>query len=190
MARAKTYGFRPGQQTTRLAGVGTGGTTGQCESPDADLELASLGDGPGKPFTLLPAANRPGVRLTRQMAAVTRQIAGRLPKRLVVCTGTRHNRLSTSGNVSDHWDGNGIDLCSSANHFPAAGGGYGDTIAAAAFMTAGKPQPEALRLARQGGAHTIHHAGLRFQIIWKSTTGGNHYDHIHVGIAPDRGRPA
>jgi hypothetical protein len=57
-------------------------------------------------------------------------------------------------------------------------------------MTAGKPRPEALRLARRGGAFTIHHAGLRFQIIWKSQVGGNHDDHIHVGIARLAGRPA
>jgi hypothetical protein len=57
-------------------------------------------------------------------------------------------------------------------------------------MTAGKPRPEALRLARRGGAFTIHHAGLRFQIIWKSQVGGNHDDHSHVGIARLAGRPA
>ena len=76
----------------------------------------------------LASANRPGVKLTPEMTAVVRQVAGRLPKRLTVCTGTNHNRLTTSGSVSDHWDGNGVDLCSSANEFPPTGGGYGDTV--------------------------------------------------------------
>ncbi|MGE4426928.1 MAG: hypothetical protein AB7G37_10800 [Solirubrobacteraceae bacterium] len=192
MGHAKAYGFRPGHRTTTLAQVGPADGPAGCADPDAGarMELASLGDGPGKPFDVLPNANRPGAPLTREMVAVTRQIAGRLPRRLKVCTGTNHNQRSTSGNVSDHWAGNGVDLCSSANGFPASGGGYGDTMAAAAFMTAGKPRTEALRLARKGGAFTLHHGGLRLQIIWKSQVGGNHNDHIHVGIARLAGRAA
>ena len=38
-------------------------------------------------------------------------------------------------------------------------------------------------MARTGGAFTLNHGGLRFQIIWKDQTGGNHNDHIHIGIA-------
>lgn len=189
MSRAKRYGLRAGHATTQLASVDRTPTTGgQCDADETTG--ASLTDGPGKPFELLPNANRAGVGLTREMTAVTRQIAGRLPRRLKVCTGTNHNQHSTTGNVSDHWSGNAVDLCSSANDFPATGGGYGDTIAAAAFIVAGKPRAEARRLARQGGAQTIVHGGLRFQIIWKSHVGGNHYDHIHVGIASNPGRRA
>jgi hypothetical protein len=189
MARAKRYGFRPGQATTQLASVDTTGPAGgQCDA--AGAQLASLDGGPGKDFDLLPNANRPGVSLTPDIVHVVRQIAGRLPRRLKVCTGTNHNRLSKSGNVSDHWAGNAVDLCSSANGFPATGGGYGDTIATAALMTAGKPRTEAQRMARRGGAFTILHGGLRFQIIWKSMVGGNHFTHVHIGISRLAGRPA
>jgi hypothetical protein len=182
MDRARRYGFRPGQPTTQLASVDTAPPTGErCDADDS--QLASLADGPGRDFDLVPNANRPGVPLTPDMVRVTRQIAGRLPRRLKVCTGTNHNRRSTSGNVSDHWSGNAVDLCSSANGFPATGGGYGDQVATAALMVAGKPRAEAARMARQGGAFTIVHASLRFQIIWKSTVGGNHFDHVHIGIA-------
>jgi hypothetical protein len=63
MARAKRYGFRPGQSTTQLASVDDTETTGgQCDAPDK--QHASLTDGPGKDFDVLPNANRPGVSLT------------------------------------------------------------------------------------------------------------------------------
>lgn len=193
MTRAKHYGFQSGTPTTTLAGVGLApdasdatdpgaATAGQCDGRGGATSV-SLVDGPGKPFTLLGTANRAGVKLTPEMTAVVRRVAGRLPQRLTVCTGTNHDRLSTSGNVSDHWDGNGVDLCSSANGFPATGGGYGDTIATAALVIAGEPENEAAAMAREGGAFTLNHGGLRFQIIWKDQTGGNHNDHIHIGIA-------
>ncbi len=192
MARAKHYGFRSGTPTTTLAGFDptpsddstddpAGPAAGQCDNGDSSS--VALEDGPGKAFTLLATANRAGVKLTPEMTAVVRRVAGRLLRRLTVCTGTNHNRLTTSGNVSDHYDGNGVDLCSSANGFPATGGGYGDTIATAALTIAGKPENEAAAMARKGGAFTLTHGGLRFQIIWKDQTGGNHNDHIHIGIA-------
>lgn len=193
MARARHYGFPARSSGTIAARAATDTTenapTGCAAPDDPSTQLAAF-DGPGKPFDLLPGANRPGVELTAQMTAVTRQIAGLLPRRLKICTGTNHSRLSSSGNVSDHWSGNGIDICSSANGFPASGGGYGDTIATAAFIVAGKSRAEAARMARQGGAITLHHNGIRFQIIWKSQVGGNHDDHTHVGIDPGSGRAA
>ncbi len=207
MARAKAYGFPASPRTTTLASTGRTASDQDtdtephdpngadvpagCPGLDGDpsVQLAAF-DGPDKPFDLLPNANRPGVGLSTQMVTVTRKIAGLLPQRLKVCTGTSHNRLSSSGNVSDHWAGNGIDLCSSANGFPATGGGYGNTIATAALIVAGKNHTDAARMARQGGAFTLHHQGIRFQIIWKSQVGGNHDDHIHVGIDPSSGQAA
>lgn len=193
MARAKHYGF----PAARAALVATSGASeneadapGGCPTPkdDNDLQLAGFG-GSGK-FALLPNANRAGVGLTKQMEAVMRQIAGLLPRPPKVCTGTNHSRLTSDGNVSDHWAGNGVDLCSSANGFPSSGGGYGDKIATAALMVAGKSRAEAVRLARQGGAFRIARNGIRFQIIWRSQVGGNHDDHVHVGIDPTVGSAA
>jgi hypothetical protein len=190
MTRAARYGLRDGEPTVSLAGVGDGSGSGtadvdggspQCDAPDGARD-ATLTEGPARSFTLLAAANRAGVALTPTITQVVRRIAGRLPRRLTVCTGTNHNERTTSGNVSDHWAGNAVDLCSSANGFPASGGGYGDTIAAAALMATGKSRGEAVALARRGGNIVTNYAGLRFQIIWKSHVGGNHYDHIHVGV--------
>lgn len=111
-------------------------------------------------------------------------MAAFLPRPPIITTGTNHSPTTTSGNPSDHWSGHGADFGSARNGFPATGGGYGDTIAQAAFLAAGQPPATARANARTGGAHTIIHANTRIQIIWKDNTGGNHYNHIHTGIKP------
>lgn len=181
MIRAKAYGFRRGDKTTELVNVSdTGGaSTGQCDAPAADGALA---DGTDGEVTYTSNANRPGAAVTNDMKIVVRKIAGYYGHPITVCTGTNHSRLSSSGNVSDHWQGNGVDICSSANGFPASGGGRGDLIAAAAFRVAGQSEREALASGKRGGLVNINHGDYRFQIIWKTTQGGNHYDHVHVGV--------
>ncbi|EHN11541.1 hypothetical protein PAI11_15780 [Patulibacter medicamentivorans] len=181
MTRAKAYGFKGGDKTTELVNVGDpdGTSAGQCEAPAADGVLA---DGTDGQVTYTPNANRPGVAVTEDMKTVMRKIAGYYGHPITVCTGTNHNRLSSSGNVSDHWDGNGVDICSSANSFPASGGGKGDLIAAAAFRVAGQSEPDAVASGKRGGLVNITHGDFRFQIIWKTQKGGNHNDHVHVGV--------
>ena len=63
-------------------------------------------------------------------------------------------------------------------------GPVGDAIAASAFLAAGLPRDVAISRARAGGAQTIVSNGLRIQIIWKSDVGGNHHNHVHVGVGP------
>ena len=107
-----------------------------------------------------------------------------LPRPLIVTTGTNHSPTTTSGNVSDHWDGHAADLGSVRNGFPATGGGYGDKIAEAAFLVAGEPPDSARDKAATGGLYTIERDGLRIQIIYKTYEGGDHFNHVHVGVRP------
>jgi 3D (Asp-Asp-Asp) domain-containing protein len=172
-----------GSRDTRIAGrpIANGGPPPAAGGP-ADCLLVGDIEGNGR-WELAPGANRPGVDLTPAMRRFMNELASYLPRKVVVCTGTNHSQYTLTGNVSDHWAGNAVDLCSTANRFPATGGGYGDRIAAAAFRTAGYTPARASAAARAGGAITVHHDGLRIQIIWKNGTGGNHWNHIHVGIA-------
>jgi hypothetical protein len=68
------------------------------------------------------------------------------------------------------------------NRFPASGGGYGDTFALAVFLGGGESVGSARRNAREGGLFTIERHGLRIQIGWRTLQGGNHFDHVHVGV--------
>lgn len=174
MARAESYGFQGGQgtDTTRFASnVGAG---------SASCALAA-GDGSGN-LRIDPGANAPGLPLSADMQTYAQAMADLLPRPLILTSGSRPGSISASGNVSDHSTGNGADFGSARNGFPATGGGYGDTIAAAAFIVAGETPQRAARLARRGGVNTINRGGLRIQILWKTYVGGNHFSHPHVGL--------
>jgi 3D (Asp-Asp-Asp) domain-containing protein len=106
---------------------------------------------------------------------------------IVITSGTRPGDTTTSGNVSDHSYGMAADLGNTANGFPYARGrpepSRGDRIAAAAMVIAGMKGGPAYELARSGGAHTLcAKNSLRVQVIWRSDVGGDHYDHVHVGL--------
>lgn len=161
---------------------------------------ASTRDGP---LEVRPGANRPGVELTPLMTAYLHRMAqayqaldgpSNASHTLTVTTGTQHDRLSSSGNVSDHWAGNGADFGTLAHGAPKKPGSdppqpvddhpSGDRIATAAFMAADIPLLEALTRGDDGGSQTVYSNGVRVQIIWKSDVGGNHHNHVHVGLKP------
>jgi hypothetical protein len=132
-------------------------------------------------------ANRLGVPLRPEMTAFLETMANISRRKIVVTTGSDHSQFTTSGNVSDHWSGLGADLGMTANGGTDASP-VGDALAAAALQAAGVPAGRALACARRGGAFTAFTRGWRVQVIWKSDIGGNHFDHVHVGLAPSSGR--
>ena len=142
--------------------------------------LAGSASGAGT-FTIAPGANVPGKPLSPLLTAFIGRMATFYDATLVVTTGTNHDRYTTSGHISDHVSGNGADFGMVANG-GTDDGPVGDAIAAAAFLAAGLPRDVAIVRARAGGAQTIVSNGLRIQIIWKSDVGGNHHNHVHVGI--------
>ena len=95
----------------------------------------------------------------------------------------RSKRTSKSGNVSDHYENN---IISYASDFGLNDTFNGDAVAATEF---------AIAVARNAGAdidswapyigkylNVYTNDGYRVQIIWQSNVGGNHYDHVHVGV--------
>lgn len=52
------------------------------------------------------------------------------------------------------------------------------------LTTGGVDPATAASRARSGGLFTIYPSGLRVQCIWKTNQGGNHHNHVHVGVAP------
>src|SRR5918995_5853589 len=136
----------------------------------------AAGDGE---FIVDPGANRPGAERAPGLVGFIRRMAEFPPRPPIVTTGTNHSPTTTSGKPSDHWTGHGADFGSVRNGFPTTGGGYGDTIAEAAFLAAGEPAAAARAMARDGGLYTIERGGLRIQIIWKTYEGGqNHFHHV------------
>ncbi|HEX8067227.1 MAG TPA: hypothetical protein VF520_11970 [Thermoleophilaceae bacterium] len=106
-------------------------------------------------------------------------VSGRLGRDVTIGTGTNHARMTRSGNVSDHWTGWGADL-------PVRNLRDGDQVAREAARVAGLSEAETNRFVRNGGVvnHVVHGDGAdyRVQIIWRTNVGGNHFNHVHVGL--------
>ena len=119
--------------------------------------------------------DRQGVATRQPIIDFARRVAGLYGKPITLGTGTRHNRMTTSGNVSAHWAGNALDLPATGAQLTAMG--------QAALIAAGMPAAEARR----------HKSGLfnigGYQVIFGTNTraqGGNHLDHLHVALSGGR----
>ena len=105
---------------------------------------------------------KPGFAVFMQLF---RQLAG---KDVYVMSGSRPGSITTSGNVSNHSAGNAIDI----SNLISQGGSPGNP-----------PPKNALdNLHKWIGSHIP--APPRLDFLWRTTTGGNHYNHIHMGLNP------
>ena len=174
MARAAIYGFRGGQPTPADAAASlVAADQGAC-AQQAGLALAANG-GDLRFATGVDAGVTPLIR------AIGERIAGLYGRPLVVTSARRPGAFTVNGNVSDHATGNALDFGMAANG-GTNDGPVGDRIAAAALIVAGWDEPRAIAWARHGGLINLIVAGLRIQLIWKTNEGGNHHDHVHVGV--------
>jgi hypothetical protein len=111
--------------------------------------------------------------LTPAIKGAVRGVSGVFGEPLTVTSGHRPGARTTSGNVSDHASGNGADIGATGDRLTRLG--------QAALVWAGMSPKKARRT--KGGAFTFTKNGRRVQIIFNSNVGGNHYDHLHVGVA-------
>ena len=102
-----------------------------------------------------------------------RRVASQYGHKLMVGTTTNHSKFTTSGNISDHYSGNAADI-------PASGQAL-TKMGQAALVALGKPRSWALQ--QKGGLYTFNYNGKRYQVIFNTTQGGNHWNHLHVGVA-------
>jgi hypothetical protein len=174
MARAVAYGFHGGQATPADAATGLVVDDASSCATQAALDLGTSSGG----LRFAPGVDARVTPLIRAVGEATAAIYG---SPLTVTSGRRPGAITTDGNVSDHASGNALDFGMAANG-GTNDGPVGDRIATAALIVAGWTEPRALAWARHGGLIDIHVAGIRIQIIWKTDQGGNHHDHVHVGV--------
>jgi hypothetical protein len=132
---------------------------------------------------IAPGANLPGQPVQAMTLKHIARMAASIGKPITVTTGTNHSKMSASGKVSDHFTGHACDIGMFAN------GGtddspVGDRIMEAACLLAGDSKDGARAKARSGGLFTFTHGNQRIQCIWKTDEGGNHHNHVHVGVRP------
>jgi hypothetical protein len=77
--------------------------------------------------------------------------------------------------VSDHWDGWGADI-------PASGAAL-TRLGQSALIALGMPEAQARKA--KGGIYNLKYGKRRrVQIIFNTNEGGNHYNHLHIGVSP------
>jgi hypothetical protein len=133
-------------------------------------------------------ANRPGKEINQVVIDFLEAVAANTSEQITIICGTNHNQMTTSGNVSDHWDGHGadIDVGGDARTSKDAGS-KGDNIATAVVHTCGLKYETARERAHNGDLNfglysTYNWRGHRIQVGWRTLEGGNHYNHVHVGV--------
>ena len=146
-------------------------------------------------WSVAPGANLPGRPLSPLFTTFMNEVATLLSYRPVLTTGTNHAEYTVDGNVSDHYSGNAGDFGATANQFgtdnaqPGQSVPRGDELATAMFVAAGIDPARARAWALAGGLRNVvfvfRGQRVRLQVIWKTSEGGNHHDHIHGGIRPE-----
>jgi len=127
--------------------------------------------GPWKKFVKLgPRADRAGTPTQAPVLAFVGALGKRARRRLEIGTGTNHSRLTVDGNVSNHWNGMAADVPAKGRELRRLG--Y------LALLQAGM-SPQQARKARQTGG--LFNVG-KYQVIFATNEGGDHYDHLHVGV--------
>jgi len=131
---------------------------------------ATTPDGGWSKFvTMSSNADRPGVSIKQPVLQFVGGLGESLNEPLEIGTGTNHNRfvLGTQ-RESAHWTGRAADI-------PASGAEL-TKLGRQALINAGMPAAQAAKV--KGGVYNIG----GYQIIFNSNVGGNHYNHLHVGL--------
>jgi hypothetical protein len=124
---------------------------------------------------IAPNANRYGAAIQQPVLDFVSQIGQVYGKPLVIGTGTNHNQyVSNTHRESAHWTGWAVDI-------PASGKTLTD-YGHAALIAAGVPPAQALKM--NGGLYNVNGYQIIFNIDLKE--GGNHWNHLHLGLAPSR----
>jgi len=94
---------------------------------------------------------------------------------LPVTSTKRTRKLTASGGTSDHWVGCTRCYANDLGTAPPAGDAKASRIAS---VIGG---PGYADWGQTGGVLNIERCGIRFQLLWRTYIGGNHWNHIHIG---------
>lgn len=156
-------------EASRLVGTGAFTTQAPAERRTRTVRGREAGGSPSAGGSVGGATRG----LTPAIKGAVRGISQVYGEPLTVTSGHRPGARTTSGNVSDHASGNGADIGAKGERLTRMG--------QAALIWAGMSPKQARRT--RGGAFTFHRGGRRIQIIFNSQVGGDHTDHLHVGVA-------
>lgn len=152
--------------------------------------------------SMASGAERAGVSTNKWVIEFLQIVAGLTSENVVITTGTNHNQyVKGSRNESDHWTGNAADLAFGADA-PSRGSDLttlrkGANIATAALKVL-QPFNKTLivnprdiantegQLAFQNKYNWVHNGkSYHCQVGWRTNVGGDHYNHVHIGVSPN-----
>ena len=121
--------------------------------------------------------DRAGLKTNPAVFTTVAKIAQIYGKPLTIGTGSNHNEyVKGSNRRSDHWFGEAADI-------PMAGDEL-TRLGQDALIMAGMDPREARK--QKGGVFNVG----GYNILFNTNVGGNHYNHLHVGMGRIIGRPA
>lgn len=168
----------PAPQTEQRA------STGSADSESPTALGGGVTSGTKIPPTGASDINPPVVEFLSLMGGI-------MGKAVYVSTGSAgHSKYTTSGTVSDHFAGNAADCGVGGDvRYGAGNEALGDAMAAAALVLVGVDPAVAADHAHRGigtdfsNPHNYPWQGHTVQIGWKTEIGGNHFTHVHIGVA-------
>lgn len=181
----------PESPTTTVEGADGVGLVGSAATGAGGAGAQERATAAGR-VVIAPGAERDGHGLQRPILGFLHGLSEASGREVDVTTGTNHNQYVVgTQRESDHWTGNAADLGVGADaRQSAAAGKKGDLIAAHAIQLAsqqagrGMTFAQALATAKRGGIFNFETPQGRVQILWRTLEGGNHYNHVHVGVNP------
>lgn len=108
----------------------------------------------------------------------------------------RSRQTTASGGTSDHFEGNNDAYAIDLGLNSSFGGNSAQATQTALQVVnnvraqRGEPPLTSWDQFRGGDYTATTPDGYRVQVIWQSNVGGNHYDHIHIGVKNEGGRTA
>lgn len=105
------------------------------------------------------------------------QLAALAGKGFEVISAKRDRQYTTTGSVSDHWIGNKNAYANDIGWGSSRPTQASDEAASRIVAALGGPS----NWGEKGGVFNKTINGIRYQVIYKSMVGGNHYNHIHLG---------
>lgn len=94
-----------------------------------------------------------------------------------VSSAKRDTQMTKSGNVSDHYSGNKDAYANDIVWGSSQPNGKSDEAASKIVAALGGPAG----WGKNGGVFSTTINGIRYQVLYRTNTGGNHFNHIHLG---------
>jgi hypothetical protein len=104
-------------------------------------------------------------------------IVGTLGKGFSVSSAKRATQMTASGNVSDHYIGNKTAYANDVVWGSSTPTASSDAAASKIIQELGGPA----NWGSKGGVFNKTINGIRYQVLYKTNVGGNHFNHIHIG---------